>query len=277
MPVTFVEQFAGATFTHGPRPSWDIKFEAKGDADRLVIRDEAVLQLAPAYDGMPLQEITITEFGANDEWLVSVSYGPDALFPDTPEIEDPPSTGDSAFTFDTGGGTQHITQNLETSFGTAPGIETVPDFNGAIGVTKSGVAGVDITVPTYQFKETHYLDGTIVDAAYRKSLATLTGQVNAAAFAGFAAGEVLFLGASGSYRVANDDWEITFNFTQSDNRDDIEVGDMAGIIKKGWEYLEVQYEDKVDDAAKRMVVTPTSVIVHQVYRLGDFTALGLGL
>lgn len=62
------------------------------------------------------------------------------------------------FSFDTGGGAQHITQSLANVARYAPPGQTAPNFKGAIGVTADSVEGVDITVPVYHFAETHYLD-----------------------------------------------------------------------------------------------------------------------
>ena len=77
---------------------------------------------------------------------------------------------------------------------------TVPDFGGAIGVTHDNVEGVDITIPVYSFPETHFLDAAFVTPGYYGTLFNLTGKVNDASFKGLAAGECLFLGASGSIR-----------------------------------------------------------------------------
>jgi len=63
---------------------------------------------------------------------------------------------------------------------------------------------VDITVPVYSFSETHYNSLAFVTESYKQTLFGLTGKVNNAAFKGFAAGEVLFLGASGSKRGDED-------------------------------------------------------------------------
>jgi len=68
----------------------------------------------------------------------------------------------------------------------------------AIGVTDTGVEGVEIVVPVYNFSETHYLPDGQVTQGYKLTLFGLTGKVNNGSFRGFAAGEVLFLGASGS-------------------------------------------------------------------------------
>ena len=62
------------------------------------------------------------------------------------------------------------------------------------------VEGVDIAIPVYNFSETHYKSAASVSTSYRLALFRVTGTVNSSSFRGFAAGEVLFLGASGSRR-----------------------------------------------------------------------------
>ncbi len=169
--------------------------------------------------------------------------------------------------------TQHITQSLQTIVKKAKPGETAPDFKQAIGVTTEEVEGVDITVPVYSFAETHYIANSLVTGAYKLTLFALTGKVNNATFKGFAAGEVLFLGASGSKR-GDDEWEITFRFAASPNVTGMTVGDITGVDKKGWEYLWVRYTDAED--AKVLVKQPAAVYVEKVYESGDFSGLGIG-
>jgi len=186
-----------------------------------------------------------------------------------------PETGQSRFSFDTGGGTQHITQSLRTVAGHgAPGIAP-PNFHGAIGVTGQSIEGVDIHVPVYNFVEAHYLPAAYVTGSYKVTLFHLTGKVNDASFRGLSSGEVLFLGASGSAR-SGEDWEITFRFAASPNRRDIAVGSITGIDKSGWEYMWVTYEDAEDEDSGRLVKRPVAVYVEQVYEYGDFSRLGIG-
>ena len=142
--------------------------------------------------------------------------------------------GDSSYSFDTGGGTQHITHGKQTVGTYAPVGKTAPDFDGAIGVTRDRVEGVDITVPVYRFSETHVTTDAQVTASYKGTLFNLTGKTNNGSFKGFAAGEVLFLGASGSKR-SDGDWEIPFNFAASPNKTGLAIGSITGIAKKGWE------------------------------------------
>ena len=114
---------------------------------------------------------------------------------------------------------------------------------------------------------------TIVDA----NLTTLIAAIILFSFGsgpvkGFAAGEVLFLGASGSQR-GEDDWEITFRFAASPNVTGLTIGDIEGIDKKGWEYLWVRYADAEDE--KVLVKQPIAVYVERVYDEGNFAGLGI--
>lgn len=92
---------------------------------------------------------------------------------------------------------------------------------------------------------------------------------------GLAAGECLFLGASGSKRGA-EDWEITYRFAGSPNRTGLVVGPITGISKKGWEYMWVRYADSEDAAARTIVKKPVAVYIERVYEEGNFAALGIG-
>jgi hypothetical protein len=96
--------------------------------------------------------------------------------------------------------------------------------------------------------------------------------VNDIPFKGFAAGEVLFLGASGSQR-GDEDWEITFNYAASPNVTGLMVGDIGPVSKKGWEYLWVRYEDAEDEDAMCVVKRPVQVNIEKAYEYGAFVTL----
>jgi hypothetical protein len=99
--------------------------------------------------------------------------------------------------------------------------------------------------------------------------------VNSGAFRGFAAGEVLFLGASGS-KTGVDNWEIAFKFAASPNVTSLSIG--GGITvsaKKGWEYLWVRFADAEDSTAKALVKRPVAAYVERVYESADFSTMGL--
>ncbi|MEW6249190.1 MAG: hypothetical protein AB1716_00960 [Planctomycetota bacterium] len=268
MPIECVEKFESRQVTTGQNPSVELRYVIRGTNEDVEART-ALLAGSPAmYDPwgggllfLPRDTVTVQPVG-DMLWEGIVRYGP------------VPQTQESTFTFDTGGGTQHVTHSLATVARYAPPGKTAPDFKGAIGVTADSVEGVDITVPVYQFAETHYLPDSVVTPAYKLTLFALTGKVNSAAFKGFAAGEVLFLGAAGSRRGSGD-WEITFRFAGSPNVTNLTIGDITGINKKGWEYLWVRYQDTEDTAAKALVKRPIAAYIEQVYSYGDLNLLGI--
>ena len=264
MAITVHEKWESRETTMGESPSVDLIYIVRGTDSDLAAKTALAAASPVLYHGLVRQSMHLERIAENI-WEGSVRYG---------KFE-PPETGDSSYQFDTGGGTQHITQSLQTVARYAPPGKTAPDFQGAIGVTHDNVEGVDITVPVYNFSELHYIASSLVTGAYKATLFYLTGRVNNAPFRGFAAGEVLFLGASGSKR-GQEDWEISFKFAASPNMTGLTIGDITGIAKKGWEYLWVRYADAEDAAAKALVKRPAAVYVEKVYLDGDFSLLGIG-
>jgi hypothetical protein len=269
MAITVSEKLESRLIVKGLNPSatflYDIFCEAEDDELAVMAALEAEAPLT--YDiwgsgilALPRGDVRLTERLSDTHWVGRVEY---AL-----------TSEQSQYAFETGGGTQHITNSLLTVNKYPPA--TAPDFAGAIGVTENGVEGVDITVPVYQFAETHFIADELVTPAYKATVAYLTGRTNVAAFKGFAIGEVLFLGAAGQRR-GNGNWEICFRFAASPNVVNLTIGSITGIAKAGWDYLWVRYLDKEDTVAKAMVKQPLAVYVERVYQPGDLSLLGIGV
>ena len=272
MPVTCNEKYlsrptkeSGSTGAGEELLSVELLYVVKG-TDNELLAIQSVRSNAPTtHEGLERGEISIEPIGPT-QWEATVQYSPPGA-----ELEE----GESSYSFNTGGETQHITHSKSTVGSYAPADETAPDYDGAIGATKDNVEGVDITVPVYRFSETHIKGDSDVTNAYKGKLFSLTGKTNSGAFKGFAAGEVLFLGASGSRRTKGD-WEISFEFAASPNKTGLSVGSITDIAKKGWEYLWIRYEDEVDATANALVKRPVAVYVEQVYDEGDFGDLAIG-
>ena len=68
------------------------------------------------------------------------------------------------------------------------------------------------------------------------------GFVNSQTFYGFAAGEVLFAGASGQAKQ-NDRWILYYEFLAKRNRTNVDVGNGITIASvEGWDVIEVEYK-----------------------------------
>lgn len=223
----------------------------------------------------------------DDAWQVTINYEKNGA--DDDEQDNPLRRSRS---FDTTGGMQHITQahdekQFPVSSGNPFGNDFVlgapPQFC-AIGVDDNGVNGVDIVVPQLSWTETYDVKSTYVTSAYIKAVAELTGTTNNAAFRTFKAGEVLFLGASGSQewdeQKGNGPWTLSFKFAASPNAGAgqtlpaITVGSITGIEKKGHEYMWIRYESSVNSSS--LLKKPQAVYVNKVYRDGNFANLGIG-
>lgn len=226
------------------------------------------------------------EYLGDKAWQLEVSYSKEGAEDD--QQRDPLKRSRS---FDTGGATQHITQGIpsdtfptgEHRFGTTA--LAAPNMFGAIGVDGDSVQGVDIVVPQLTWTETYDVPAIYVTTAYIKSLSSLTGTVNSAAFRGFAAGEVLFTGASGSQQWDEDKgdgpWSLSYKFVASANQGPgktfpaITIGEIENIEKDGHDYLWVRYEDAV--SSNVLLKKPKFVYVNKVYRRTDFSQLGIGV
>lgn len=265
MSIIVHEKFDSRETTVGiENPSIELRYMIEGTESDTAARAALESVIPALYGGLVFQEYHIAHQGGG-VWEANVRYE-----------KYKKNTGDSSYQFDTGGGTQHITQSLATVGRYAPPGKTAPDYKGAIGVADgTNVEGVDVTMPVYNFAETHYIPAANVTGSYKANIFWLTGRVNQAPFRGFAAGEVLFLGASGSQRGV-EDWEITFRFAASPNATNLSVGNITGINKKGWEYLWVRYAEVEDSYAKMLVKEPIAAYVEQVYPYGDFSLLGIG-
>ena len=277
MPTTLTEKLDSRKWTTGENAACEMLYVLTGTSS-----DQTALALvenstAQTYNDLVRQSVNLepewVDTATGDgRWVATVRYG----------VKKPPEIGETTFSFDTSGGTQHTTQSLSTVHSYAPAGKTAPDFKGAVGVTHDNVEGVDITVPVFNFSVRRRIAIASWSASYVGALYTLTGKVSSGSFTvtihgttyQFAAGEVLFLGASGDESSASEWVEVNYRFAASPNRTGITVGDITGISKKGWEYLWVRYADAEDAAAKMIVKKPIAAYVEKVYEDGCFALLG---
>lgn len=279
MPVTISDDISRVLST-GRNPTAEHEYTVQGTSDEVEARTQLALHAPSAVDPygtglvfIPRETVTVEALSDN-AWHGVVRYGYTA-----PESDEPSES------FDTTGGQEHITQSKQTigAYNLESDENDAPGYGGAIGVTSdNNVEGLDRVSPAYQFALKHFFTDEQVTIAYRRVLFQLTGKVNNTSFKICAAGECLFLGASGTRNVSTGKWEITFRFAGSANIDGT-VEDPGIVIqgievpsKKGWEYLWIQYINIEDSAAKALGKRPVAVYVEKIYEDGDFSTLGIG-
>jgi hypothetical protein len=253
-------------------------YKVFGTADDTVLHADINSQVSangkywqyPGVSGMQLMvESYSVSFLGDNAWQVTINYAKDGAEDGTEPLK-------RARSFDTTGGTQHLTQAYaESKFGV---LGVAPSQFNAIGVDSNGVNGVDVVVPQLQWQESYDVPNSYVTSAWIRGVAGVTGTTNNAAFRGFEAGEVLFVGCSGSQEWDDDKgrgpWSLSFRFVASKNVTGETIGDISGVSKKGHEYLWVRYEDAVDSDV--LLKKPKHVYVNKVYREGNFSSLGIG-
>jgi hypothetical protein len=215
-------------------------------------------------------------FLGDNAWQVQISYAKDGAEDGTEPLK-------RARSFDTTGGTQHITQACSVGSGGTLDFEkrfpsSATNMSGAIGVDSNGVNGVDIVVPQLQWQESYDVPNSYVTSNWIRGVAGVTGTTNNASFRGFESGEVLFVGCSGSQEWDDDKgrgpWSLSFRFVASRNVTGQTIGSISGISKRGHEYLWVLYEEAV--SSNTLLKQPKAVYVSKVYKDSDFSALGIG-
>lgn len=209
-----------------------------------------------------------------DCWEVTLQYETDVNEEEGEEQDDNPEPLKRSRSFDTSGATTHLNVGLSES--RFP--PNAPNMRSAIGVDGETIAGVDIVIPQLQWAETYDVPHRFVSAAYVRNMADITGKVNSDGFRGFAAGEVLFLGCSGSQQADDDKgngpWSLSYKFSASRNEAGIQVGPINGITKDGHDYLWAYYGSKVEN--NTLFRVPQYVYVTRVYKRTSFAALGIG-
>jgi hypothetical protein len=234
-----------------------------GSADPLVCREALVdgpVQINE-YDGLFIESLSRERQGPK-AWLFTANYTPFA-----------PDVGEYVISVDTTGGSILRTVALsETRYGSG-----APNFGGAIDVQDGVAQGCEIVIPAMKLNVRARIKSSLYVSpmAYANTIALLTGTVNAnSEFGGaYAAGELLFLGATGD--VVGKDPTLTFSFAASPNLTGQTLGGISGIAKGGHQYLWTYFESAVDSGVA--VRRPKGVYVNTVYRSADWTALKIGV
>lgn len=298
MAVTLYEKVESRNLTVDRNTAgFTARFLASGSTHENEIYQAAVLDTTASYFGTLWRSaIRVTPRGNNEFWDVEIDYAPipprEAIQnpglnggegPPQPQAPDPATPIGPGFSFTTIGGTTRIYQSLETKL-TARSLAAVAagralkDHHGAINVTKDGVEGVDIVSRTGEFQvEVRRANVTI---NYFSTLFYLTGTVNNAPFYGFAAGEVLYMGAEARFSM-NDQWQLTHKFAVNPNEQNLVVSrDNNGVPqiqfvgqKDGWDLVWVEYYEVLDGSRQ---LRPESARSERVYYRRNFAALEIG-
>lgn len=288
MPIHCFERAEMRNFNvSADKPSGETMWCVTGTDDELIASAAFEAEVPAILYGLIIQNYLMKERGGGI-WDIPVTYGTrERLQPSEAGQSNQGGAGNTPgdvksamFTFDTTGGTAHITHSLETISQTpnAAVIASYEEQGRAINVNAEGIAeGIDITVPQFSFTVQRLLrdplPGSYVTALYGRTGCVNSDTVNVLV-SGIdfhcSPGELLFMGATGSKR-GREEWDIQLKFAYNPNLTGLTFGTggnvIGGIDKKGWEYLWVKCERvAANSPATGVVLRPKQVNVERVYR-----------
>lgn len=254
----------------------ELVFWARGYAN-LNAAIAAVLAAAPTtYEGETIQNVTWTDyaFGNGDiGYDITLSY-------QSVRSRLPAPVGFQRWRTTIATEGKKITQSKETRNQYTN--RTPIEYGGQINVTDDGPEGVEILTPTYEMVCDFVRPASDIDLFYQTQLFRMTATYNNAAFRGFDAGEVLFLGAELVQRGnrVSDPWDCTYRFRVNPNIVDATIGaglsePITGVDALGHDTVWVKYQREVNETEKTAKTVPTHVFVERVYEPSDFADLEL--
>jgi hypothetical protein len=248
-----------------------------GTSDLSEVLELALANNALYFAGGSRKSVKADPMDAPDLWAVEVEYGasalPDGLKPDE-------------MAFRITAQNVHVTQSKETKFRRtsadnalgATDVGTGANYQQAIGVTLTDIQGVDIQVPRREF--TISTQRPTFDWPYYRAIGDLVAKTNKAAFLGFPAGTLLYLGAEPTSGVGTLDsgakfgfWNLAHHFLYEPNQTNLSIGGITIPRKNGHEYVWARYGAAI--TAGRVGQRPDAVYVERVYDEGDYDALEL--
>lgn len=288
--ATVTEKLSSGSTTGGSSPQRTLLYLIEGESDESTAATELLAEAPETVDVATVSGGTATlprtnyrlepiESENSELWLGYVEYGyrtSGAVNTDT----DPATFAAAATSFTTVGATEHIEFSKETVASYPANSEAAReiDHGKAIGVTKTGIKGVDIVVPKFEWTETYELPAATVTDAYLLTLRELTGRANSQGWRGFNTREVLFVGATGR-RERGGPWRIDFQFRFEKTVADVEVGYPKVITiaeKAGHDYVWFEIDTTADSTGGSMTVQPSCAYVERVYDESDLFDLGIG-
>ncbi len=194
-----------------------------------------------------------------DVWHVTVPYGPRQR-----------EEGTASFTFDTGGATVTVKHGRAHVADYSTTTSNVNEFGGLINATPDGVEGTEIVIPALRLTWTFSHPRGDITVARVKALAAATGTTNSGSFRGFAAGELLFVGASGN-EGTDCPAGIAYNCIAMAHLTGASIGPISGIDKNAHDYLWVSYDAVTVGGVAGKVIR--RVNVERMYNASDFASV----
>lgn len=246
---------------------YGIQYLVIGAESKSAALDAVYSECPKIYNGMFLNSVRFSSFNGDAGGIeITAQYAEVDATLDSDDTED-------TFTFDTSGGTTKIIQGIglvAKTPGDAPDPGAFIGWNGKTG-EEADFAGVEKVTPALKLSFAKKIKYSAFTNKYMRTLAELTGTVNASAFKGWEAGEVLFTGVQASGVVKSGaEVSLTFSFMVSPNVTNQQFGGHT-VRKKGWIYLWSIPTNKQKNG--KIYVEQLGIYLTKIYTETDFKLL----
>lgn len=245
--------------------TWRVSRTTNPQEARAALRDGPVL--INQYDGLFIESLSYEQGPSYNSWDFTANYSAAV-----------PAVGGYTVSIDTTGATILQTSSYGQTRFPAPGT-TAPDFLNAIDVQDGAAQGIERIIPALKINVRAKIDTSYITSvmAYVKLIASLTGTTNSAPMFDnvYAAGELLFAGASGE--VVAEEPQLTFTFLGSSNVTGATIGGIPDINKLGHDYLWFLFDYAKDATTGMLISKPRAAYVDKIYGPADLSVLGIGV
>lgn len=272
-----------------------LKFTLTGSTDRAEVRQHLIDNVDATYAGLIREDISVNqkEDGRDGHWTGEIEYVSVELSnqnqptdPD-PDPVDPllPTIIEESVSFDLGGEPRLHTQSLATiSSKFADGItgpiksgqvQPPKDFGGLVNVQDDVVQGAEIDPRSYAqsiVKIDQDVKTSIITNAWINAIEANVHTVNSQTFRDRPAGEVMFLGLSGTVQVQQERSKLSWEFGVRKNVTNATIGVFSAIDKKGWEYAWIYHENRPGTDGS-IVRTPISIYIERLFETSAWPGL----
>jgi hypothetical protein len=278
----FTESRQNVTYD-GDKPEWDLEYCVLDAADETEAYT-AVIGVAPVemfgLTRKAVRQPPKLKCEGGTTWKASVHY----------VVEEISGSNDAAgettvytLEFDTGGETftnKAVDYSKQERYTWDDGF--APDIKGALGWDGKKADGISQVIAGLKMTLTATYPAERITANTIKAWSRATGKTNSDAFLGFAAGELLNLGAKGSLTLdaltlnATGKAAISFVFQASENiLEPFNVGEIEIQQKRGWQHVDIvigPYED-TGTTPPTVVNKPLHAYVSTIYEATSFRAM----
>lgn len=286
-----IELYTSRETTMGKDPSATFMYLVRTDTDSEAEVRRFVLAETPAsYGDVPNPRLRLwrlkskqTPLG-NNWWTAQIDYGlagneTVSGNPNDPNQNQNQTGNNDPLSVDVEINAKGVQQTITQSLYTAQKVKgqgdtrDFPDYRGAIQVSKEGIKGTEIPVPSMAWSETWTWNALYVTWGYINAISNLIGRTNQTRFRTFTGGEVMFDGFDSSAKSL-EQRKITYHFHRSPNVT-IPAGTFTNkdgqqfpaFNKDGHQFLWFEYEQTVI-GNNAIVYAPRAAYVEEVGRPG---------